>query len=97
MRAVLDGQKKYGEGGKADADVTDSAFGVSEIDPYLAPGETDRLETALKEGGANHTVEIYPGLHHGFAVPGLPIYDRDASERHWERLLALFKRNLPTA
>lgn len=71
--------------------------GVAGIDPYFTPEETERLETALKDGGANHTVEIYPNVHHGFAVPDLPAYDRDASERHWENLLALFKRNLPTA
>jgi len=68
--------------------------GVSEIDPYLVEGETDRLDGALKQAGANAKVEIYPGVHHGFAVPGLPIYDRDASERHWDRLLGLYKRNL---
>jgi carboxymethylenebutenolidase len=69
--------------------------GVSEIDPYLAEGETDRLDAALKDAGTNATVEIYPGVHHGFAVPGLPIYDRDASEHHWDRILGLFSRNLP--
>jgi carboxymethylenebutenolidase len=68
--------------------------GVSEIDPYLAQGETDRLDAALKEAGTNAVVEIYPGVQHGFAVPGLPIYDREASERHWDRILGLFGRNL---
>jgi len=68
--------------------------GVSEIDPYLADGETARLEQALKDAGTNATVEIYPGVHHGFAVPGLPIYDKAASEHHWDRLLSLFKRNV---
>ena len=71
--------------------------GVSEIDPYLADGETDRLDTAFKDAGTNATVEIYPGVHHGFAVPGLPIYDREASERHWDRILGLFSRNLAAA
>jgi carboxymethylenebutenolidase len=71
--------------------------GVSEIDPYLVEGETERLDGALKTAGTNATVEIYPGVQHGFAVPGLPIYDRDASERHWDRLLGLYKRNLPNA
>jgi len=68
--------------------------GVPEIDPHLAPGETERLEAALKDAGVKYTVEIYPGAKHGFAVPGHPVYDRDASEFHWERLLTLFKRNL---
>jgi carboxymethylenebutenolidase len=69
--------------------------GVSEIDPYLADGETARLETALKDADVNAMVEIYPGVHHGFTVPGIPIYDRDASEHHWDRILGLFSRNLP--
>ncbi|HEX4506049.1 MAG TPA: dienelactone hydrolase family protein [Alphaproteobacteria bacterium] len=69
--------------------------GVSEIDPYLAEGETERLETALKDADAKAMVEIYPGVQHGFAVPGIPIYDRDASEHHWDRILGLFGRNLP--
>ena len=44
--------------------------------------------------GANAEVEIYPGTHHGFAFPKRPVYHRDAAERHWERLLALYRRNL---
>ena len=48
----------------------------------------------MKADGANAEVEIYPGTHHGFAFPKRPVYDRDAAERHWERLLALYRRNL---
>ena len=44
--------------------------------------------------GSNNEVEIYPGTHHGFAFPKRPVYHRDAAERHWERLLALYHRNL---
>ena len=44
--------------------------------------------------GGNAEVEIYPGVHHGFAFPQRPVYDRDAAERHWERLLSLYRRNL---
>jgi carboxymethylenebutenolidase len=74
----------------------DIYVGESDVAPYIATEEADGLETALKEVGTNHTVEIYPGVHHRFAVLGLAIYDRDAWGRHWERLLALFERNLPT-
>ncbi|MBV9562395.1 MAG: dienelactone hydrolase family protein, partial [Bradyrhizobium sp.] len=50
----------------------------------------------VREGmkGSRNEVEIYPGTHHGFAFPKRPVYDRDAAERHWERLLALYRRNL---
>lgn len=68
--------------------------GVSEIDPWLEPGETDRLKAALDAAEVRNNVEIYPGVQHGFAVHDLPVYDRTASERHWERLLALFGETL---
>jgi carboxymethylenebutenolidase len=45
---------------------------------------------------SNNEVEVYPGTHHGFAFPKRPVYHRDAAERHWERLLALYRRNLVT-
>ena len=30
----------------------------------------------------------------GFAFPQRAVYDKPAAERHWERVLALFRRNL---
>jgi len=68
--------------------------GVAEIDPWLQPGETDRLKAALETAGTNYTLEIYPGVEHGFATNGNPRYDHDASERHWQRILALFHETL---
>ena len=50
------------------------------------------LEAGL--AGADAEVEIYPGVEHGFAFPGRAAYNRDAAERHWERLFALLKRKL---
>src|ERR1700716_1800407 len=69
-------------------------FGCAETDIY-APMETvEKIKQSMKDDGANAEVEIYPGTHHGFAFPKRPVYDRDAAERHWERLLALYRRNL---
>jgi carboxymethylenebutenolidase len=69
-------------------------FGCAETDIY-APMETiEKVRQAMQDDGANAEVEIYPGTHHGFAFPKRPVYDRDAAERHWERLLALYRRNL---
>ena len=31
---------------------------------------------------------------HGFAFPGRWCYDKSAAERHWERLIALYRRSL---
>jgi carboxymethylenebutenolidase len=67
-------------------------FGCAETDIY-APQEIIEKVKASMKGTANE-VEIYPGTHYGFAFPKRPVYDRDAAERHWERLLALYRRNL---
>jgi carboxymethylenebutenolidase len=67
---------------------------VAGIDQWLQPGETQRLREALADAGTRHEVEEFPGVHHGFAANGTPMYDRAAAERHWERILALFRKEL---
>src|SRR5260370_29150477 len=67
-------------------------FGCAETDVYAPPEIVEKVKEGMK--GTKNEVELYPGTHHGFAFPKRPIYDRDAAERHWERLLALYRRNL---
>ncbi len=51
-------------------------------------------EAALKEAKVNYQAFVYPGVQHGFAFPQRAAADKPAAERHWERLNALFRRNL---
>jgi dienelactone hydrolase len=37
----------------------------------------------------------YARMKHGFAVQDMPVYDAEATERHWERLATLFGSALP--
>ena len=67
-------------------------FACAETDIYAPQDIIDKVTQAM--AGANAEVEVYPGTHHGFAFPKRLVYDRDAAERHWERLLALYRRNL---
>ena len=71
-------------------------FGCAETDVYAPQEIIEKVQASMKADGANAEVEIYPGTHHGFAFPKRPVYHRDAAERHWERLLALYRRNLST-
>jgi len=52
---------------------------------------TKRLTAALEEAKAPYTIELYPGVSHGFVMSDLPVYNRDASEQHWDRLLKLLR------
>jgi carboxymethylenebutenolidase len=55
----------------------------------------EELQGLFKQSGAAGEIEMYPGVHHGFAFPQRWCYDKQAAERHWERLLALYRRRLP--
>ncbi len=69
-------------------------FGCAETDIYAPTEIIEKVKASMKDAHAE--VEMYSGTHHGFAFPKRPVYDRDAAERHWERLLALYRRNLST-
>ena len=70
-------------------------FGCAETDEWAPPEMIEQLGKALTEAGTNHRIEWYPGTAHGFVFPNREgIYEKAAAERHWERLLALFERNL---
>ena len=52
------------------------------------------LQRLFEASGCAGELEIYPGVHHGFGFPSRKIYDRAAAERHWERLIALYRATL---
>lgn len=65
---------------------------------YIAGAENDasfdaeqfqRLSSALRAAGVEHTLIRYPAQH-GFAVPDNPTYDPEAADRHWHALEALY-------
>ena len=47
-----------------------------------------------RHDGNGGELEIQMGVHHGFAFPERWCYDKPAAERHWERLIALYRRRI---
>jgi carboxymethylenebutenolidase len=79
------------------------SFAKVKAELYIACAEHDHLaplpmvETLRRhfaEAGSPGEIELYSGVHHGFAFPERKIYDKPAAERHWERLIALYRRRL---
>jgi carboxymethylenebutenolidase len=64
----------------------------AETDHYAPLEELEPFRQSL--AGLKAEVELYRGAEHGFAFPERPAYNRDAAERHWERLFALYDRTL---
>jgi carboxymethylenebutenolidase len=54
----------------------------------------ERLGMLFRDAGVTGELELYPGVHHGFAFPQRWCYDKPAAERHWERLISLYRRRL---
>jgi len=70
-------------------------FACAEHDPYAPLEMVQALDQTVKSKNLNAEVELYPGVHHGFAFPQRgAVYDKAAAERHWERLFALWRRRL---
>ncbi len=63
-------------------------------DPHVPQSVVDALPKIMSAAGVMHRIEIYPDTEHGFAFPQRAAYNKDAAERHWERMFALFDRRL---
>ena len=79
------------------------SFGKVRGELYIACAEHDslaplpmveELRRRFEDSDAAGEIELYPGVHHGFAFPQRWCYDKPAAERHWERLIALYRRRL---
>ncbi|MEL0012545.1 MAG: dienelactone hydrolase family protein [Alphaproteobacteria bacterium] len=78
-------------------------LGKIKCETYISCAEHDdlaplqmvtELQDLLEKAGTPGELEIHPGVHHGFGFPSRWCYDKPAAERHWERLFALYARNL---
>ena len=78
-------------------------LGKGQAELYIACAEIDELAPLtmveelggrFKKAGSPGELELYPSVHHGFAFPQRKVYDKPAAERHWERLIALYRRRL---
>ncbi len=67
---------------------------IADQDQWCTPEQVSRMEKALGEQGVTHEIEWHTGALHGFGVPGGDTYHKQASERVWERIQALFGRTL---
>ena len=68
-------------------------FAWAEDDPTATEEEMHIMDKAMTKADINYRIDYMRGAVHGFAPRG-ERYNHDASERHWERVHDLFRRNL---
>jgi carboxymethylenebutenolidase len=69
-------------------------IGCAEHDELAPLPMVEELKNLFDKSGNRGELEMYPTVHHGFAFPQRWCYDKPGAERHWERLIALYRRNL---
>ena len=75
-------------------------IGVAANDDAQQPKAKDELRSAFAAAKVPAEVEVYPQAQHGWCVPdmplqnGMPIYNKEAADRAWGKLLALYKAGL---
>jgi carboxymethylenebutenolidase len=65
----------------------------AEVDQSVTAANVDEFRREFEAAGVEGVVERWPGTH-GFAMADLPVYDEEASERHFARTLELWRRAL---
>jgi carboxymethylenebutenolidase len=69
--------------------------GCAQTDSYAPPEMIAALDAHLRTTPVHYRIETYPDTQHGFVFPKREgMYQKAGAERHWERLIALFRRNL---
>ena len=66
----------------------------AEIDRTATPESIEHFKTEMKQRGLKGSAERIAGATHGFAMADLAMYNREASENHFEKTIALWRRNL---
>jgi|tagenome__1003787_1003787.scaffolds.fasta_scaffold20986969_2 carboxymethylenebutenolidase len=69
-------------------------IGHADNDTSMPPGQMGRLTEALAGAHVRHTGELYVGAQHGWTMSDTAAWNEPAAERHWDRLLDLFRRTL---
>jgi carboxymethylenebutenolidase len=70
-------------------------IGCAQTDAWAPPEMIQALDAHLRTTPVRYRIEMYPETVHGFVFPKREgMYQKAGAERHWERLIALFGRNL---
>jgi carboxymethylenebutenolidase len=76
-------------------------IGIAANDDMQLPTAKDTLKQAFADAKVMAEIEVYSTAMHGWCVPdmplqanGMPIYNKEAAERAWGKLVALYKAAL---
>jgi carboxymethylenebutenolidase len=66
---------------------------IAQNDDQRAPNEKTVLKETFEKAGVPAEIEVYPAAH-GWCPPDSTVYNEQAAEKAWSRLLALYSKAL---
>ena len=69
--------------------------GYAEIDEHAPLPMVERLGGLLAPCRVKYTSVIHKGAEHGYSLPDRDIFHKQAANRDWELILAMFRRQIP--
>jgi carboxymethylenebutenolidase len=69
-------------------------FAIADNDDEREPDAKNVLRESFDKAGLKAEIEVYKGAMHGWCPPDSQVYDKEAAEKAWSRLLVLFKSAL---
>jgi carboxymethylenebutenolidase len=67
---------------------------IAENDDGRHPEAKGKLREAFDAAGLNAEIEVYKDTMHGWCPPDSAVYNEEEAEKAWNRMLALFEREL---
>lgn len=67
---------------------------IADNDDKRSPGDKDVLRQAFAAANQPAEIEVYAGAMHGWCPPDSMAYNKDAAEKAWSRMLAMFDKAL---
>jgi carboxymethylenebutenolidase len=68
--------------------------GYGERDRHTPPELVAELTRRLQSAGVRSSHVVHRGADHGYALPDRDVFDKQAANRDWERIFAMFQRQL---
>jgi carboxymethylenebutenolidase len=69
--------------------------GFAEHDQHMSLDQIREMEAILAPYPVTYRYTVHPGAIHGYSLPERDVYDKQAAERDWEHIFAMYLRQIP--
>ena len=69
--------------------------GFAEHDRHMTLPQIEEMAALMQPHPVKYGYAVHAGAIHGYSLPQRDVYDKAAAERDWERIFAMFHRQIP--